>query len=316
MQILRKPNKTKNYIATIAIGNSYLLEWERFCKIKWLNYCEKYDIGLIVFTDDLISKDHEKWKKPTWQKLLIGDNLNSNCIDANLVCYLDTDILISPLAENIFEYYGGQNFGLVSKRKNLPFSLDFTLRRLAHLRHNYYSKNYPLDSSLFIALNDLYLTHNLSPQKDEACMGVILFNAKLHSKIMKDWFYLYNRNISSITNGGDQTHLNYHIQNYANPEWLPYCFQAIWVYEMATYFPFLYYKNHESSNMLIKECIEATLLRNSFLHFAGSWPESKMWKLESEIKNSETEFDFINFIEYMQTPVSGKPVGLISSKDK
>ena len=69
MQILRKPNKTKNYIATIAIGNSYLLEWERFCKIKWLNYCEKYDIGLIVFTDDLISKDHEKWKKPTWQKL-------------------------------------------------------------------------------------------------------------------------------------------------------------------------------------------------------------------------------------------------------
>jgi hypothetical protein len=315
MQILLKPKKNKCYIATIAIGEKYFTAWEEFCKANWLKYCRKYDIGLIIFTEDLISKDHEKWKKPTWQKLLIGEKIISYSIDAELVCYIDTDVLISPLAENIFENYGGEKFGLISKRKNLPFDLDNTLRRIAHLRHNFYSKSYPLDSALFITLKDLYITHNLTPQPDEACMGVILFNIKHHSEIMSKWFHLYDRNVLSITNGGDQTHLNYLIQAHSNPEWLPYHFQAIWVYEMATYYPYLYYPENKSSQSLIKKCIEATLIRSSFLHFAGSWPESEMWKIDLQYEGSDTEAELIKFSKYMEMQVSGKSVGFIKPTD-
>jgi hypothetical protein len=314
MQILRKTKRTKNYIATIAIGSNYFANWEKFCKINWLNYCEKYDIGLIIFTEDLICKDHIKWKKPTWQKLLIGEKILSYSTEIELICYIDTDVLISPLAENIFEKYGGKKFGLISKRKNLPFNLNHTLRRVAHLRHNYYSKNYPLDSALFITLKDLYKTHNLSPQKDEACMGVILFNIKLHTQLMSKWFHLYDRNTFSITNGGDQTHLNYLIQAYASPEWLPYHFQAIWVYEMANYYPFLYNLDSKLSQLFIKKCIEATLIRNSFLHFAGSWPESEMWKVDLNYQDSETEAELIKFSKYMEVQLSGKPVGFTRPK--
>jgi hypothetical protein len=311
MQILRKPNTTKNYIATIAIGEEYFTAWEKFCKINWLKYCQRYDIGLIIFSEDLISKDHEKWKKPTWQKLLIGEKILSCSTDAELICYVDTDVLISPLADNIFEKYEGEKFGLISKRKNLPFDLNHTLRRVAHLRHNYYSNSYPLDSALFITIKDLYITHNLTPQPDEACMGVILFNIKYHAEIMSKWFNLYDRNTPSITNGGDQTHLNYLIQAYEHPQWLPYRFQALWVYEMATYYPFLYHVENKSSLFLIKKCIEATLIRNSFLHFAGSWPESEMWKFDLGYQGSETEAELMKFSKYMEVQVSGKPVGFI-----
>lgn len=308
MKILVDPGNSKSVIATIAIGTNYYNDWENYAFPLWELYCKRHHIGLVVFDQDLIDKTDPLWKKPTWQKLLIGEQLKSASIEIDNVCYLDTDILINPFAPNIFDGWNPQSYGIVSLRSNLPYRYHDTLRWVAFLRHTYYDKNYPLDSSLFSSLEQLYTYHNLPVMGDEACMGMFLFNIKNHSEEMSSWFSLYDKHVESITNGGDQTHLNYHIQSTGNVYWLEYKFQAIWVFEMAMKYPFLY--GLINSRDIRAECVKASLTQNYFLHFAGSWHESGMWRDDffscKKFLDELKDFDL-----YIKQSVFGEPKGLL-----
>jgi hypothetical protein len=313
MNIILNSKSTNNYIVTIAIGDQYLKDWETFALPSWKLYCEKYDIGLIVFTNDLISKEDIKWKKATWQKLLIGNTLKPRIKNIENICYLDTDILISPIAPNIFNNFNTDEISLVSLRKNLPYNYDEVLKKIAFFRNHYYDNNYPLDSALFITLSELYNYHNLTPVQDEACAGFFIFNVEKKSEIMYKYFFEIDSNVNSITGGGDQTHFNHFVQSNSKVTWLDYKFQAIWVFEMASKYPFLYNKKSFKSEV-IQDCIDASLLDNYFLHFAGSWHESNMWKQYNYNFYNDNEILYKNFINFKKEPMSGKPVGLIKPK--
>lgn len=309
MKILITPRSCKNYIVTIAIGDKYLNDWKKYAYQGWKRYCDTNDIGLIVFDENLIEKEHPNWKKATWQKMLIAEYLSGKNIEIENICYLDSDILINPYAPNVFRNYDEKKIGLTSLRNNLPYPHQECLKRLAFLRHNFYSADYPLDSALFMSLQQLYEHHNLTPQADEACMGFIVFNAENHGRLMSEWFHKYDKMVESITEGGDQTHVNYEIQNWGNVQWFDYRFQAIWPLQMAWNYPFLY----ESSvgNKLTRECVEATLMSNYFLHFAGVWHESEMWKIDG-ILTDESKLDFIKrYRDYVDLPASGIPTGFV-----
>ena len=83
---------------------------------------------------------------------------------------------------------------------------------------------------------------------------------------------------------------------------------------MANKYPFLY-KEKDQDLSLIKECIEASLFTNYFLHFAGSWHEGKMWEQVKVFDTPESLDMFRAFGEYMKTPVYGKPLGAIKPKE-
>ena len=69
--------RKKNSIACIAIGKKFLIIGK---KIYFLleSLLQKYNLGLIVFTEDLIDINNPNWKKPTWQRLLVGQKLKKN----------------------------------------------------------------------------------------------------------------------------------------------------------------------------------------------------------------------------------------------
>ena len=136
-------------------------------------------------------------------------------------------------------------------------------------------------------------------------MGLVWF-----SEILKSWFYKYKKEIFSVTGGGEQTHFNYEVQNIKKENFIEYKFQAIWVFEMAINYPFLY-KFKSKKNKLITESILASLQNNYFLHFAGSWYEGSMWKNSNIVKsylNSKFNNQLINF---QKKKLSGKPKGMI-----
>jgi hypothetical protein len=311
VKIYIPPQKQANILATIAIGNQYLADWETNAYPSWAKYCRNHGLGLIVFDRDLIEKESKFWKKPTWQKLLIAETLANSDLNVHNVCYVDTDILISPLAPDIFMNFDSNTIGLVSLRKRLPFSYEDVLRRLTFLRHNFYDSTYPLDSSLFMSLEQLYRYHGLAVQNDEACAGLIVFNVESHRDLMNRWFYKYDRNIQSITSGGDQTHVNFEIQNWGKVSWLDYRFQAIWAFEMAWKYPFLYEFVHRYNDNFVRSCIEASLYQNYFLHFAGSWHESQMWKLGGFFEGKERKQEIEAYRAYLSMPVTGTPRGTI-----
>ncbi len=86
MNVLIPTGKTKNILSTIAIGDSYYEAWEKYALPGWRDYCYRHELGLVVFNKDMVSQADKKWKKPTWQKLLIGETLVNSQLDVQNVC--------------------------------------------------------------------------------------------------------------------------------------------------------------------------------------------------------------------------------------
>jgi hypothetical protein len=311
MKVYIKPGASGHILATIATGGNFLELWDTHARQGWEAYCRRHQLGLVVFDEELASRSGEAWKKAHWQKTLIGETLARYMPGVTNVCYLDTDILINPTSPNVFDGYRSDHIGLTSLRKNLPFPYDEVLRRMAFLRHTHYDSKYPLDSALFMTIEQLYEYHNLAVQPDEACTGLIMFNVANHAEMMRNWFYKYDSNVQSITNGGEQTHLNFEIQSTGKVIWLDYRFQAIWPFEMAWKYPFLYEASRRDNVDLIRACIEASLYQNHFLHFAGSWHESQMWKIGGFFAESYQDELLRTYRAYMDMPVTGQPKGII-----
>ncbi len=309
--ILKSKNK-KNYLVTIAIGKKCLNDWTKYAKPLWIKYCKKHSLGLIVIVKDLLSKKDPFWKKATWQKMLIGSHLSNSGININNICYLDTDILINPNSPNVFKNHENKKISLVSQVYGLPYNLDFIRRKISFNRNKFYSKRYKLDSSLFMNIKQIYKYHNLKPQKDFACAGFIMFNNNKFANKMKSWFYKYKSNIKTLSDGGDESIFNYEMFNTGQIKILEYKFQALWLYEVAYKFPFLYeYKNKK--NDIIRKCIETSLEDNYFLHFAGSWYEGHMWKIKNIFKNDKLRSNSL-FIKYLNKKITGKPKGRVLPK--
>lgn len=313
MKIYRKPIKSKNFLVTLNIGKKYLNDWEKYSLPLWLKYCKVHDIGIISFNYDLISKKDNFYKKKQWQKLLIGKEILTKSKNIENICYLDSDILINYLSPNIFDFHSADKVSLVSQFNNIPFDNVITRKKIAILRNNFYSKKYPLNSALHMSIKEIYEFHNLQKQNDYCCTGLYIINLKKFANIFYKFYFKYNKNVSSITDGGEEAHMNYEIQKNCRVKYIDYRFQALWIFEMANKYPFLYEFKNKSNNMIIK-CIETSLINNYFLHFAGSWYESSMWKNKKILKdknaiNINKKFDFIKKVDF-----TSKPVGIIKPK--
>ena len=277
-------SNSQNYFCTLAIGEKYVKNFKKYTFKNFKIYCKKNDIGLFVITKDLLDKKSNYWKKPEWQKLIAPKMLYSKFKNIKNICMIDTDILINTESPNIFNFHKSNTISVISIRKYMPYDWRETTRKMAFLRKKYYSKKYPLDSALNISIQNLYKFHNLSPQNDEFCAGVYIIS-KNNFNVLSDFFFKFDKNVKSITNGGEQTHFNYFIQKNLKLNILDYKFQAQWVFEMANYYPFLYSKKYNSSK-LVKECVLNSLFNNFFLHFAGSWYESDLL-FKSKLKESD-----------------------------
>ncbi len=305
MKILLK-SKKKNYLATICIGKSLNKDWQKYILPSWKEYCKKNDIGLIYFDKDLISKKNIYWKKPTWQKYLIGEKLKN--LNIKNICYLDTDILINPYSPNIFKNYNPKKIFASSNVFNLPYELEKVQKKVVWFRKKFIKKNYPLDSAIFANLKKTYSYSKLQTHKDYLCAGLFIFNIKNHGKFFKNFFFKYKNNYKSLT-GGDQVHFSHEVLKSKKYQLLDYKFQAYWIYEMALNYPFLYFVKDK---FIIQKCIETCLMNNYFVHFAGKWIEGRMWKTKVW-NNLDIKF-YKNLQNYYKKRVYGNPAGFISDK--
>jgi hypothetical protein len=310
MKVYIEPGASGNLLSTVAIGGGYLDVWERNAFPTWTEYCHRHDLGLVVFDQEMLAKESSVWKKANWQKLLIGDALEKSRVAVKNVCYLDTDILISPLAPNVFEGYDPSTIALVSQVNGLPQPLHSTLRRLAFLRHTHLDSKYPLDSALFMSPRQIFEFHGVAEYDDYVCTGFFVFNVSNHGNLLKGWFDKYQKGLQTITGGGEEPHLNYELQTWGRIAWMPYEFQALWTYEAAWRFPFLFSAEARSNENLVRQCIEASLYANHFLHFAGSWHECQMWKIGGFFAGTKQRDELEAYRAYLATPVTGQPQGM------
>jgi hypothetical protein len=168
---------------------------------------------------------------------------------------------------------------------------------------------------LFASIEQLFEFSSLEPQNDYACTGVFIFSPEHHSDVITNFFNEFDDTVVTPDSGGEELHFNYLIQSKNLDEWLDYRFQAIWIYEVAWKYSFLYDEANRKNLDLVKKCIEASLFSSYFLHFAGPWHESQFWKQVLLFDDPETTERFKDFAEYMQMPVTGMPKGSIKPKE-
>ena len=61
----------ENAIVTLAIGEPYLSNWQKYCAAHWHEYAEKHNFDLIVLTEPLDHSPVALARSPSWQKCLI-----------------------------------------------------------------------------------------------------------------------------------------------------------------------------------------------------------------------------------------------------
>ncbi len=108
----------KNAIVTFAIGKQYEDMYNNIFRPSVENYCKKFDIDLIVVTEPF--ETFEEKQALCCQKLLICSQPWAEKYDA--ICWLESDILISPYAPNVFDQVTDDKILFV---KHSPYNDDF-----------------------------------------------------------------------------------------------------------------------------------------------------------------------------------------------
>ncbi|MFM7731693.1 MAG: hypothetical protein ACKO6L_11680, partial [Flavobacteriales bacterium] len=117
------------------------------------------------------------------------------------------------------------------------------------------------------------------------------------------FFNEFDEGVLTPDSGGEELHFNYLVQSQKLDEWLDYRFQAIWIYEVAWKFPFLYEEKNRKDPDLVKNCVLSSLFANYFVHFAGPWHESQLWKINDLFKEGPETSMFSEFFDYLTKPV-------------
>jgi hypothetical protein len=295
-------------LATIAIGENYLKPFLEYALHTWQMYAERHELGIIVFDEDLIPRDHPKWKNPYWQKFLIPQALGRYDSRIKRITCLDTDILISPLAPDIFGAVDPDRVGVVSKRFGLPYPREDVLRRVAFLRHHFFDKRYPLDSSLFASIPAMYQNVGLDPQEDDVNSGVFCLTLSEHGDLFTDLFDCYDRSKTEL-DAWEQIFFNHFIFSRGLAQRIDYRFNCLWILEAAWKYPSIY--EAPTDTTLARQAIESSLWTNYFVHFAGSWHESKVWKRVRCLVDETRLAHWTDFESYLKIPLSGDFVGSV-----
>jgi hypothetical protein len=317
-QILVEPNPSagrasRNWIASVAIGEAHFAEWERYAKDSVIAYARCYGLGAVVFTDAL--DEREDRKHPAWQKLLVGRAFREVDPEAHGVLFLDTDVVANPLTgRDVFEVWNPERIGMVSQRIGMPYAYFDTAKRICFQRNRFVTPTYPLDSVFLFTLDQVYGHEGLAPMADACCTGFFVFSVERHGEFLADIYERYRNHGETLAL--EQTHLNYHVQEAGFYQRLDYSFQVIWVYEMAQKYPFLYRPEFRDNESLVRECVGASLLSGTFLHFAGRWNESGTMKYGPEFLCAGWEKSLEQFADYLQRDVRGVARGMLNPPDE
>ena len=269
-------SKTKDVIVTTAVGNDYFENWKKYSLPSWEKYALKKGIGIIVILSRLARGAEGEIKNASWDKLLAPKRIIQAFSDIERMCLLDTDILISAVAPNVFDYSEPGSYSVVSQEKNLPFPIKDVRSRIALLRREFYDSSYPLDSILQATAEDVFRLQGLPLHNDYFCAGLIMLDHTLFDDLENCYSSVSLDEVKSSV-AWEEPYVNHWIQSQSH-SWMPYEFQAIWLFEMAWNHPYLYTRGDSlSDKQEVAEVVSSVLLNRHFLHFAGSWHESGAW---------------------------------------
>lgn len=305
---------TRKALVTTAVGGAYFENWQTRSFPSWKRYALAHDIGIIVLQERLGVGEDLVSKNASWDKLLAPELVETLFPQLATLCLLDTDVVIGPFAPDVFLQHKEGFYGVVSQERGLPFPIAQVRRRIAALRKRYYDSEFPIDSVLQASPKRIFEEHGLRSHSDYFCAGVIMLDRSQFSDLAS-CYRSVSPDATSRSVAWEEPFVNDWVQSRAH-HWLPYEFQSIWLFEMAWSYPFLYeHRETVIDARGAREALAATLLNRHFVHFAGSWFESRVWSvMEDSAIFWDEEFERL-LGEVQVAELSGRPVGRFVPED-
>lgn len=299
---------SRGALVTTAIGGSYLDDFVAYSLPFWKIYADTHDLAIVVIHDQVVFGVTDSSENGAWLKLLAPRAVKNSLPLLTRIVLLDTDIIINPVAPNIFSECPQDDFGVVSLVNEIPFDLLVAKKRMAFLRHHFYSRQYPLDSSLFATPKQEFEAEGLPPRDNFFCSGLVVVPQR-NADLMASWFTEAQLQGTANTTAWEQTFLNHKVSSHGC-HWLPYEYQAIWNFEMAIHHPSAYAASDLAGNPMAQGIVADTLVNNYFLHFAGSWHESRAWRNPPELViDNLLSLATTKFEDFLREPATGRHVG-------
>jgi len=247
----------KAAIAVITIGDASRDLWLSTFMPSVRLYADRCGYDLHHFTSLI---DHETTRHPSWQKLLLAGH--SDLAGYDRIVYLDHDILISPLAPPIAECVSGPRIGAVTWAGS--YNDDPIARSVIETTWRWNNAKWlrDLNPQCFA---DLLVAAGYPPTEDHCNTGVFVFSPQ-HAEVFRE---VYEHGLSNERTSLEQAALTNCLCNTHKHlvHALDRRFNAIWDFEKIAYYSFL--DQLYPTSTIIMHCIEATLARVWFLHFAG-----------------------------------------------
>ncbi len=259
-----------DWIISTAISGDYFERWEHGFSALWFDYADRHGLGIAIAVENLYRPGDEQLNG-AWQKLLAVDALAEEIGRPIRCALIDSDVLISPFADNIFDAVTVGRIGIVSQINGIPMEYRRLTNRIAFLRREYIETSFPLNSLLNASPRQVFEWAGLEPALDDyACTGLMVCDSANHAALFREWYENAPTDERYHSIGDwEQTYVNHQIQRHPDVQWLDYSWQAIWMFEAALNYPFLYSSTVESE--VLQWCVTSSVLRHQFLHLAGSW---------------------------------------------
>ena len=103
----------KKALVTLAIGEKYRGVWNGICRKGWQAYAERHGYDVLMFDQPLDDGPRARKRSPAWQKCLILGPSVAGGYDR--VVWVDSDILINPLAPSIVDTVPVEKIGAVDE---------------------------------------------------------------------------------------------------------------------------------------------------------------------------------------------------------
>ena len=252
-------------IVTLAVGKEYSDRFEALCRKGWEAYAHRHGFDLVVFKEPLDTSDRARSRSPAWQKCLILSAPETASYDR--VIWVDSDILISPLAPSILSGVPEERTGATDEHSfPSPAIRQTILRQIIRIS----PEEGELSKRFWHAWLDAGTWHAYAGlpegQKHIVQTGVLVLSRKHHRALLEHVYYTYEDRGSKSFNY-EMRPLSHEIQRHGLQHWIDPRFNALvwWMY---------LHDSMKAPKPVTQEELYRFLIdayrRSYFLHFAGA----------------------------------------------
>lgn len=248
-------------LCIITIGDDCRRQWEETFAPSVRDYADRCGYEVHHLTGPI---DHETTRHPAWQKLLVAGL--PEMADLDRIVYLDSDILISPIAPPIAETVPDGRIGAVTWQGSYGEN-DLMMEVIrATWRWNNAKWVRELKPKCFADL----LEAAGYPRTEDHCNTGVFVCQPQHAPLLADLYANAAENErSSLEQSALTDFLCRSHRQLLHP--LDRRFNTIWDFEKIAYYHFL--DQLYPTSTIIMQCIASTLARCWALHFAGGGPQ-------------------------------------------